>query len=86
MSKTIWKYTLDANTTIDTPDGAQFLSVHEQGASICVWALVDPSRPMTPRRLSVYGTGHPMPDDPGTYVGTALCDGGRYVFHVFEDR
>jgi hypothetical protein len=30
------------------------------------------------------GTGHEMSDNPGTYIGTAMLDGGNLVFHVYE--
>lgn len=51
-------------------------------------SLVDPTAPEERRYFDVYGTGHPMPADPGRYLGTAHLDNGALVLHVFdrEDR
>jgi hypothetical protein len=34
----------------------------------------------------VYGTGHPVVDEPRKYVGTFQMRGGLLVFHVFESN
>lgn len=81
----IWKFVLAPQCSLSMPVGAQVLSVREQGDSICLWALVDPSAPLEMRRFIVFGTGHPLPaDEPLTYLGTAHLEQGKLVFHVFE--
>jgi len=82
--KTIWKYTLDFDTTLDMPCGAKLLAVQVQHCEPQLWALVDPGAEKELRTFCVYGTGHELPDDPGRYVGTFQLSGGELVFHVFE--
>ena len=82
--KTIWKWTLQPETTIDMPHGAKLLAVQEQRGEPQLWALVDPSAKKYPRTFRVHGTGHDLTDEPGQYVGTFQMHGGALVFHVFE--
>jgi hypothetical protein len=86
--KTIWKFPLDIEdkVRIPLPIGAEFLSVQVQNETLCLWALVDPDAEKTMRYLSVYGTGHKIPDDPGRYISTFQMLGGRLVFHAFEPK
>ena len=86
---TIWKYVLKPICALEMPKGAQILSVHAQASSvhedICMWALVDPTQTKEIREFAVFGTGHPVP--PGAnmkFLGTAMLNEGRLVFHVFE--
>ena len=55
-----------------------------QGEQPQLWALVDPDQPNEWRTFEMYGTGHPMPANPGEYVETFQMDGGALVWHVFE--
>jgi hypothetical protein len=82
--KTIWKWTLQPETTINMPHGAKLLAVQEQRGEPQLWALVDPGAKTYPRTFRVYGTGHNLPDDPGQYVGTFQIHNEALVFHVFE--
>lgn len=82
--KTIWKYTLQPECTLDMPKDAEVLSVREQGEDICLWALVDPNAEKEPRKFVGFGTGHDVPDHPMKFIGTAHLHGGSLVFHVFE--
>lgn len=82
--KTIWKFILAPDITLDLPRGAEILSVREQGGNICLWALVDPQADQTTRRFVVIGTGHAVPDGPLWFLGTAHLAGGQLDFHVFE--
>jgi hypothetical protein len=82
--KTIRKWTLRPETTINMPHGAKLLAVQEQRGEAQLWALVDPGAKTYPRSFRVYGTGHDLPDDPGQYVGTFQMKGGALVFHLFE--
>jgi hypothetical protein len=46
--KVTWKYVIGSEP-VSMPKGAEILSVQEQRDEICVWALVDPSRPVNLR-------------------------------------
>lgn len=82
--KTIWKFTLEPNCTLEMPIGAEILTVQEQNGHAQMWALVDPYAENEEREFAVYGTGHKIPDSPGAYVGTFQLNEGTLVFHVFE--
>jgi len=83
--KTIWKFEVDIvdEQTIAVPRGAQPLSVRMQGATPQLWALVDPDAEFVPLKLGIYGTGGPVPDQPGTYLDTFYQLGGALVWHAF---
>lgn len=84
----IWKWKLAATDvqTIEVPAGAKLLDVQAQGGLPNLWALCDENAPSTPRRIAIYGTGNPMPDEPGEYIATFQMHGGALVFHAFELR
>ena len=82
--KTIWKWTLKPETTIDMPHGAKLLAVQEQHGEPQLWALVDYGAKKYPRTFRIHGTGHDLPDEPGQYVGTFQMHGGALELHVFE--
>ena len=86
--KTIWKYKLEITEqqTIEMPATATFLTMQVQHDVVTVWYLVNPKEDHRPRRFAIYGTGHEMPDEPGTYLGTFQIVGGALIFHVFEAR
>ena len=80
----IWKYTLQMHDlqTLTIPVGAKLLSLQMQEGQPQLWALVNEAAPCEPRRITVYGTGQPIYNDPGVFIGTFQY--GEYVFHVFE--
>ncbi len=86
-TKVIWKYQLATGLNpVEMPGDARVLSAHGQRDEVCIWALVDPERPVETRRFWVLGTGHTT--DPavslGAFIGTALLYGDSIVLHVFE--
>ena len=88
MKKTIWKFTLDGRASpqsIQMPKGAQSLSVQVQGENPCLWAIVNPQAEPETVLISIYGTGHNLPDNPGEFIGTFQISNGRFVFHVFKE-
>ena len=87
MGKAVWKFRLAVidSLELEMPEGATILHVHEQNTAICLWALVDPNAPTVARKFTIYGTGHPVPDAHGAYVGTAHMMDGQLVFHLFEE-
>ena len=82
--RAIWKYILDITDAqcLDMPSGAKILCVQMQGKTLCLWAVVDPAQPKVRHTFRVYGTGHPLDDNHGVYLGTVQV--GMLVFHVFE--
>lgn len=81
----ILKYTLEVKDrqAILVPKGAQFLTVQMQHSKPQLWALC-PEAPAQPRIIAIYGTGNPMPNEPGAYIATFQMADGQLVFHVFE--
>jgi len=84
--KTIYKYVLGLLTELWMPIGAKILTVRTQFDEPTIWAIVDTEQERTEKReFKIYGTGHALPDNPGTYLGTFFIAGGSLVFHVFEE-
>jgi hypothetical protein len=84
--KTIYKYELAIDDTQELmlPEGAEILTVQMQDGYPRLWALVDPHAPKKRRYIDIYGTGHPVGDKHGQYLGTFQEHGGQLVWHVFE--
>ena len=83
MTKTIWKFEATIGGVITLPVGAQMLDIQVQHGVPMIWALVDPDAAKADMHVSIYGTGHHLPDDPGRYIGTFQVQGGNLVFHAF---
>jgi len=67
------------------PAGAKILTVAMQIGVACLWAEVNTGAIGKHKRtISIFGTGHRMPDDPGAYIGSFMLDGGALVFHVYD--
>jgi hypothetical protein len=83
--KTIWKFPLDADaTSLPLKEGAEILTVGVQGNNVCVWVLLDSEALDQTYRIATYGTGFPMSEKPGRYVGTFFIADAQLVFHVFD--
>lgn len=82
----IWKYTLSLTDTqtINMPHGAHLLAVQMQHGTPQLWALCDENSIYEPRNIAIYGTGNPIPNEPGKYIDTFQMDVGALVFHVFD--
>jgi len=82
----IWKWEINItdSQTVNMPVGAKLLDVQMQNSACCLWALCDQFNQYEERRIRFYGTGNPMPDDPGEYVATFQTFDGALVFHVFD--
>jgi len=83
----IWKFPLEVtdHQTILMPPRAQLLTVQWQNSICCVWALCDQTDESRERRhIAIYGTGNPIPDNPGGYIATFQMYDGALVFHAFE--
>ena len=88
----IWKFgisrkDIDDLVGLPMPIGAQVLSVGEQDGTVCLWALVNPTKPQEQRLFRIIGTGHPADDVVGMeFIGTVLLLNGKLVLHVFDAR
>jgi len=82
----IWKWTLtiDDKQILTVPQGAEFLTVQTQNGDPQIWALCDETAPKVMRSIAIYGTGHPIPKNPGQYIATFQLVNLGLVFHVFE--
>ena len=81
----IWKCTLsvEVEQTIEIPHGAKILDVQIQNDQPQLWALVDESAYKDRIKIGIYGTGAPIPDEPGEYISTFQVYNGALVFHAF---
>jgi len=82
----IWKWEIEVtdHQVLTLPAMAQILDVQMQGDKCCLWALCDEKAEYEPRKLAIYGTGNPMPNNTGEYIATFQMAGGELVFHAFE--
>lgn len=90
-TRRIFKYPLMVvdQQTIMMPRGADILCVQMQGEVPTLWAVVDPDwnghpAPEEARTINIYGTGNPMRDPMGLYIGTVQQFSGALVWHVFD--
>lgn len=88
--KTIYKYPFEIKDVVELrmQKGAKLLSVQDQKGAACAWALVDPTAELENRKLRIFGTGHPVPEEELVnleYFTTFQMhyDRGDLVWHVF---
>lgn len=84
--KTIWKTKLQLvdRQTIELPAGHVILSVMNQRGDLVLYAEVNPEAEQKANvEIAIYGTGNPMPDSPGRFVGTATTHNEELVWHVY---
>ena len=88
--RTIWKYTVPFpphdRFTLQIPQGARMLRVEVQHDVPCLWMFVpDTDAPKVARTYTVIGTGHPISEAAGFYVGSFHLLDGDFVGHLFTD-
>jgi hypothetical protein len=85
--KTIWKYDVPITDhfSLELPAGAELLTVQVQFGVPCIWAIVDPEKPLVETQFHLFGTGHAINQETGklTYVGSFQMLGGMLVWHLF---
>ena len=82
----VWKQELhfvEESQIILVKKGAEVLHFGDQRGIPCLWFRINPYAETEERIFVIRGTGHP--GALGTYIGTALFDGGSLVFHLFEE-
>lgn len=88
--KTIYKYPITSSQspvsvcTIRVSKNSKPLSIQIQNNWICVWSLVDTEEPLVLREFLIVGTGHLIPEEGATYLGSVQQP--PFVWHVFERR
>lgn len=82
--RTIHKFKVVPGFYTAMPAGATPLSVGQQGGDVMCWAMVDTDAASTEMlRIAAYGTGHPMLEESGKFIGTVQMDNGL-VLHFFN--
>lgn len=82
--RVIHKYTLQPTLRVSflTLANASVRKIAEQHGELCVWMEGDDDRHHEEWTFHTIGTGRPVPDDL-PFLGSALCEGGRLVWHVY---
>jgi len=83
----IWKFPLQMQEKqeIDMPQIEEILCVQMQHDRPCLWVLCYPGTTKQKRKITIYGTGHYMPEGYRRYIGTFQQDNGHLVSHVFDE-
>ena len=87
MKNAVWKFPIEIKDEqrVQMPDGAEVVYVAVQNGTLCLWAAVDSSAAMMPRRFFVRETGHDFTGAEGRHLGSFQLADGAQVFHVFGD-
>lgn len=82
----IWKVKLQIidKQNIEIPAGATILTSQIQKDDLVLWFMCIEGSAKCTRKIAIYGTGNPMPSNPGKYISTFQLQNGDLVFHVFE--
>lgn len=84
---TIFKYPLgiQKEQTLELPLTAKVVAVGNQFEVLCLWALVDPTLPVSPYQIRVFATGGEISQVHGglTFYGTVSTAQGNFIWHVF---
>mgnify|MGYP001576669000 CR=1 FL=1 len=84
--RTIWKFEIpvEDHFEVQIPMASQVLTVDVQHGQPCIWALVNPDAERIAYKFVLRGTGHPIEEDLGPYIGTFQLAGGGLIFHLFH--
>lgn len=84
----VYKYDLPLKDEfqLPLPRGAKLLAFRFQKDTPCLWALVDPNRPLDPHQFRLVETGQKIEEEAKNlvYIGTDLSSSHKYVLHLFE--
>lgn len=81
----VWKFrlSLDDHHKVAMPECSQPIMFDMQDGEPTLWAIVDTSLSTVTQRFRLAGTGHPLGDEVGEYIGS--CFDGSFVWHLFEE-
>jgi hypothetical protein len=86
VAKIIYKYLLPIQDKVQMilPEGFKILHIGVQDGSPHLWVLQDPDCgvPKVSLHLRIYGTGEPLPNNPGLFLKTVQIS--PFVWHVFQ--
>jgi hypothetical protein len=84
--KRIFKYKLHITDRqeLQLPVKADIIKCAYVNSDLYIWAIIEDQHDTESIDFSVYGTGDPLPDNPGIYIDTVILHEGRLVFHVFR--
>ena len=81
--RTIWKFVIPfPEGQVAMPRGAKILALQKQDRTPTIWAEVDSEAPKENHLFVIYGTGHPLAEVAGTYIGTFQSP--PFVWHVYD--
>lgn len=88
--KTIYKYEIvisDQLIKLKLTIGAKILYFQMQGMHPYIWVLLDLKMPIHQRTFGIVRTGHQVPDEFNSYIGTVQTqDAFTWHWHLFELR
>lgn len=81
----IWKQQLRvvSDQIVRLPRGSTILHGDQQDDEPCIWFQCDPEQAKEDHKIRLCGTDMDVPPN-SKYLGTALCNGGTLVWHVWE--
>lgn len=82
MTRTVWKFKINPETSLKLPMDWQVVDVGVQGDDAFVWILLDSSLPTHTERFVAVPTGGGVPDG-ADHVGSWHMNDGSLVFHLF---
>lgn len=84
--KAVWKFPIGGpRTALGIPSGARILDIQVQDNEPQLWVLVNPENAPVIRTFQAVATGQHFDDSGCVYIGTFQINGGRLVFHLFEN-
>lgn len=87
MNTIIWKFELpNLSNEVFMPVDAEILSTKIQNATVCIWALVNPTAIKAARYFEVVPTGVAYYNGYGKFIGTCMSVDHSLVLHVFESK
>lgn len=83
--KTIYKYpvVIDDYQEINLPNGAEILTIQQQGGKFYLWAKIDTNKVINKVPIYVFGTGNPINIMEGDIIYISTIQNGLLVWHFF---
>lgn len=75
----------EAPVVIDTTRVLSVAPARNSGEFVDIWFVANERGQIGQTTVDIYGTGHPLVDDPGEFIGTCVMP-SQLVWHVFARR